>query len=427
MKRQRSKKYDRCRISCVYGIRATHVARASWLNNFNNNSQFNANDRNINNHNRVRGIAQTAETPSSMAAYRDLWKELCSYSNLELAYKKARKGKTLKPYIIEFEKNLKENLQQLRTELFLHCYKPKPLQTFILREPKTRKISKSHFRDRVIHHALCNVIEPLFENSFIYDSYANRKTKGTLKAIQRFEFYARKISRNYTKSAFVLKADVRKYFDHVDHHVLLTILKRKIKDHKIMWLVKTILSNYFTAPGKGMPLGNLTSQFFANIYLNELDQFVKKQLRATYYIRYVDDFVILNSSENTLQNYKEKIDQFLSENLLLTLHPDKSKVIPSKQGIEFLGLKVFPHHKTIKKKNLRKFKRKLSMLSSEYIQDKASYDQIYDFMEGWNAYIQYADAFNLRFRILAGFEKEFSHEISTKEISRARKFIRSPQ
>ena len=370
----------------------------------------------------MRGIAQAAEISShSMAAYRNLWKELCSYSNLELAYRKARKGKTLKPYVIEFEQNLKQNLQQLRIELLLHCYKPKPLQNFILREPKTRKISKSHFRDRVIHHALCNMIEPLFEKSFIYDSYANRKTKGTLKAIQRFDFYARKISQNSTKSAFVLKADIKKYFDHVDHSILISLLRKKIKDPKIIWLVKIILSNYSTAERKGMPLGNLTSQFFANVYLNELDQFVKKQLKAEYYLRYVDDFVIIHNSKEQLQNYKEEINQFLSENLALVLHPDKSKIIPLHRGIEFLGVKTFLHHKLIKKKNLRKFKRKLSILCSEYTENKASYDRIYDFMEGWNAYAQYANTYKLRKRMMQNFEEAFAHEISTKEVNRWRK------
>jgi len=134
---------------------------------------------------------------------KDLWKELCSYSNLQLAFTKARKHKTLKLYVIEFEADLVNNLLLLRTELLFHYYLPKPLETFILRDPKTRKISKSHFRDRVIHHALCNIIEPMFEKCFIYDSYANRKGKGTLEAIKRFEFFARKVSHNHNANAYV--------------------------------------------------------------------------------------------------------------------------------------------------------------------------------------------------------------------------------
>ena len=176
-----------------------------------------------------------------MAVYRDLWKEMCSLSNLELAFKQARKHKTLKPYVIQFEKDLKSNLSLLRIELLLHSYKPKPLETFILRDPKTRKISKSDFRDRVIHHALCNVIEPLFEKSFISDSYANRIGKGTIKAIERFEHFKRKVTHNITTPAFVLKADVRHYFEEVDHAILLRILQKRIKDKRVMWLIRKIL------------------------------------------------------------------------------------------------------------------------------------------------------------------------------------------
>ena len=146
-----------------------------------------------------------------MKTYKNIWQELYSYENLLLAFQKARKHKTLKPYVIDFQKDLKNNLLQLQADLIFHSYKPKPLETFIIREPKTRKISKSDFRDRVIHHAICNIIEPIFEKSFIHDSYANRIGKGTLKALDRFDYFKRKISRNNTRKCFVLKADVKHY------------------------------------------------------------------------------------------------------------------------------------------------------------------------------------------------------------------------
>jgi RNA-directed DNA polymerase len=204
---------------------------------------------------------------NKMAHYRNLWDELCSYDNLDLAFRRARKGKTLKPYVIEFEKNLEENLRRLRNELLLHTYNPMPLETFILRDPKTRKISKSDFRDRVIHHAVCNIIEPKFDKTFIYDSCANRIGKGTLKALQRFDYFKRKASKNNSKTCYILKADIKHYFETVDYNVLLSILKRKINDKRVIWLIKVILENYKTkVKGKGMPLGNLTSQFFANVY-----------------------------------------------------------------------------------------------------------------------------------------------------------------
>ncbi len=183
---------------------------------------------------------------------RDLWGELCSYENLGLAYKKARKHKTTKDYVIKFEENLKENLLQLHSELIFHSYSPKPLVSFIIRDPKTRKISKSDFRDRVIHHALCNIIEPIFEKSFIYDSYANRKGKGPLKAVERFDYFKRKASRNNSRKCYVLKCDIRKYFDNVNHNILINVIRNRIKDKRILWLIRKILYN--CAGGGGEPV-----------------------------------------------------------------------------------------------------------------------------------------------------------------------------
>ena len=173
-----------------------------------------------------------------------VYSEICSYKNLELAFKKARKGKTTKNYVVEFEKNLKENLLRLQTELLFHTYKPQPLKTFILRDPKTRKISVSDFKDRIVHHALCNVIAPLFEKSFIHDSFANQKGKGTLKAINRFDYFKRKVANNFSIAAYVLKADVKSYFENVNHNILISIVKRRINNMKVLWLIKKILSNF---------------------------------------------------------------------------------------------------------------------------------------------------------------------------------------
>jgi len=220
------------------------VARAGRLNGFSNSSNFNANERNANNQKALRGIAQAcAEAFFMESKRRDLWNELCRYDNLYLAYKKARKHKTTRGYVIEFEKNLENNLLLLRSELLLHSYAPKPLVNFVIRDPKTRKISKSDFRDRIIHHSLCNIIEPIFEKSFIYDSYANRIGKGTLKAIQRFDYFKRKVSRNNTKKCYILKADVKKYFENIRHDILLNVIRKKIADEKVLWLIKRILAN----------------------------------------------------------------------------------------------------------------------------------------------------------------------------------------
>jgi retron-type reverse transcriptase len=319
---------------------------------------------------------------------------------------------------MEFESDLANNLSLLRTELLLHSYKPKSLTTFIIHDPKTRKISKSAFRDRVVHHALCNIIEPLFETSFIYDSYANRIGKGTLKAILRLGYFSRKISRNYTQRAYALKADIYHYFDQVNQGLLLSIIQRKIKCPKTMWLIRRILANYSTAELQGMPLGNLTSQFFANIYLNELDMFIKYRLGIKYYLRYVDDFVILHESKEMLEKYKLQMQKFLQNKLALQLHPQKTRIISLSSGIGFLGMRIFFYHRLLQKKNISSFKRKWNTLQKNYLLNEASYDNLYDFLEGWCAYARQADTFRLRQKILSEFEIIFPGEISAKEVYR---------
>jgi RNA-directed DNA polymerase len=352
-----------------------------------------------------------------------MYSQLCSYENLELAFRRASKGKTTKQYVIDFEANLKNNLLLLQQELAFHIYKPRPLQMFILRDPKTRKINKSAFRDRIVHHAVCIMIEPLFEKQFIFDSYANRIGKGVLKAIKRYETFSRKVTYNFTRQGYTLKADIRKYFETVHHTILLDILHKQINDVRVMWLIKVILKNYCSKDDRtGMPLGNLTSQFFANVYLNELDQFVKHKLRAKCYIRYVDDFVILDTSYEKLTEYKCRIEKFLEGKLSLMLHPDKSRIISLEQGVEFLGMKIFPNHKLIKQKNLRKFKRKYAELCSDYEKREIKYDTLYDFLEGWCAYARYANSFRIRKKILQEIETQFPQAISSKEISRHSKW-----
>ena len=314
----------------------------------------------------------------------NLYDKIISLKNLIVGWERAKKGKTRKQDVCEFGENIAYNLKILHDELNNQTYSPEPMKTFILRDPKTRKISKSVFRDRIIHHALCNVIEPFFERQFIFDSYANRKGKGTLKAIQRFESFSNKISRNHTISAYAIKADIKHYFEDVNHPILINIIKRRIKDQRIIWLIEIILGNY-SNQDRSMPLGNLTSQFFANIYLHELDYFVKQQLKIKYYLRYVDDFVLLHNSSKELFKLKEKINFFLQDKLRLKLHPLKSKIMSLAGGIFFLGLRLFPHHRLLKKSNLRKFTKKYQQLSFQYLQKSMSYNHLYNFMEGWIA------------------------------------------
>lgn len=324
-----------------------------------------------------------------MKTYKNIYPQIISLKNIIPAWKKARKGKTKKNYVKEFEKKLTFNLKSLHNELKNQTYQPKPMKTFILRDPKTRKISRSAFRDRIVHHALVRVIEPIFDKTFIYDSCANRTGKGTLSALKRFEEFQRKITDNLSKEAFCLKADIKHYFQEMNKKILLEIINRKIKDEKTINLIKSISDNF--EGDKGMPLGNLTSQFFANVYLNELDQFVKHELKAEYYIRYVDDFVILHKSKSQLEVWKIAIEDFLKKKLRLEIHPDKSKIIPLNQGVDFVGFRNFYYYKLLRKRNIKKIKQKIEQFN-EGILTEGKFKEI---LQGWMAYAKWSNNYNL--------------------------------
>jgi retron-type reverse transcriptase len=348
-------------------------------------------------------MAQPAR-PFKMKTHKNLYSKIYSMKNLVLAWKKARKGKTKRHYVIQFEENLLGNLLDLHYELKYQIYKPKFLKTFILRDPKTRKISKSDFRDRVVHHALIRVIEPIFDKIFICDSCANRKGRGNLFAIKRFHKFIKKVSKNgkliknpYGNNSIIgycLKSDIKHYFQEVDHEILIKIIRRKIKDEKVIWLVQEILENnvHGNPIGKGMPLGNLTSQFFANVYLNELDIFAKHYLRTRFYIRYVDDFLILYHYKEKLRIWKEKISGFLRMALRLELHPEKSRIISLSKGIDFVGFRNFYYPRLLRKRNIRSVKAKILLFAKREISE----EKILEIFQGWRAYARWANTYKLR-------------------------------
>jgi len=336
-----------------------------------------------------------------------MYNNIISLENLLTAFEKARKSKTKRRYVKRFQKNLKENLAKLQNELVNQTYELHKLKTFILRDPKTRKISKSAFRDRVVHHALCNYIVPIFEKTFIYDSYANLIGKGTLKAIERFDYFKRKVSKNNTKICYVLKADIKHYFDEIDHEILVNIIKKKISDEKVIWLIQKILS--INKKINGMPLGNLTSQFFANVYLNELDYFVKHKLKAEYYIRYVDDFVILHESKEKLEKWKLEINDFLIEKLKIQLHPSKSHVLELNKGINFLGFRIFYYHRLVRKSNLKNFERRFNHLRILFDEEIIGREKAIKSLEGWLAYCSNANTHKYRKHLIINFNRNFSH------------------
>ncbi|MGD0977279.1 MAG: reverse transcriptase/maturase family protein [Minisyncoccia bacterium] len=278
--------------------------------------------------------------------------------NLFLSWKEFKKGKTKKSDVQQFEFDLEDNLFQLNSELTSKTYCHSDYTSFYITDPKLRHIHKACVRDRVLHHAIFRVLYPIFDRSFIFDSYSCRLGKGTHRAIKRLKQFYQKASQNNIRNIFALKCDVRKFFDSVGHDILLEIVRRKVADEKTIWLLKLIVGSYHSVSGKGLPIGNVTSQLFANIYLNELDQFVKHNLKLRYYLRYCDDFVILGESADCLKKIELRISKYLNNQLKLSLHPDKISTRKYRQGIDFLGYVVRPYYVTLRTKTKRRILKK---------------------------------------------------------------------
>ena len=345
-----------------------------------------------------------------MITYNNLYKKLCSYENLMLAFRKAKKGKSKMYYVINFEQDLDNNIKLLQKELIEDTYQPSQLKKFIVRDPKTRTIHASIFKDRIVHHAIVNLLNPIYEKVFIYDSFASRKNKGNQEGILRFESFVNKVSRNgrliknpYDSNSiqgYVLKCDIRKYFDSINHEILIEIIRNKISDEKVISLIQKILDNLNKEDGKGLPLGNYTSQFFANVYLNQLDYFVKHELKAKYYIRYVDDFVILHRSKKRLEYLRKRISEFLIS-LKLELHPEKTKIYPLRNGITFLGYRIFYNNRLLTRRNIKHFKKKLEGNIQLFNEGLISEEQLNCRVQGWRGYAQFGDTFNLQQKLFS--------------------------
>jgi retron-type reverse transcriptase len=341
-----------------------------------------------------------------MRTYKNLYGRIASFENLLYAYKEFSKGKRFKSGVLDFNYGYEKELFKLREELVNHTYVPLEPRRFYVYEPKKRAIEAAAVRDRVVHHALCRVIEPIFDKRLIYDTYACRLNKGTLAAIRRFEEFKRKLlSRGNENEIYVFKADISKYFENVNHDILLGLISERIKDNDIIRLIAKILDpeNKSLSQSKSIPIGNLTSQFFANLYLNPLDQFVKHDLRIRCYIRYMDDFVLMDSSKARLHKAKAEIDRFLEEKLQLRLHPKKQAITPLRCGIDFLGFRIFPAHRLLRKENARRFIRKLKKMKREFKNKEITLARVSASIKGWLAHAKHGDTYKLRKNILRDF------------------------
>jgi len=343
--------------------------------------------------------------------YRNLYAQVHAWENLELAYRRARKGKRAREPAATFEFDRERNLTGLQEELQHKTYNPGPYHSFLIHEPKRRLISAAPFRDRVVHHALCNVIEPIFEARFIHDSYANRVGKGTHRALDRCTYFARRYR-------YALPCDVRQFFPSIDHATLRRILARYLADPDVMWLVDSILDSgvgvlsgeYDMAwfPGddllaaarpRGLPIGNLTSQFWANCYLDTFDQFVKRELKCPAYVRYVDDMLFFADDKRRLWTWRAAAIEFLAR-LRLTIHENSAQPRPVTEGIPFLGFIVYPDHRRLKRRKGVYFERRFRYLVAECAAGRLEFEDLDAAVQGWVNHACTGDTWGLRRAIL---------------------------
>ncbi|MEW6030848.1 MAG: reverse transcriptase domain-containing protein [Chloroflexota bacterium] len=348
-----------------------------------------------------------------MKTYKHLYQQVCDFENLYLAYRKARKGKRGRAQPAMFERIQDDELLALQEELTNFTYKPGRYHSFYIHDPKKRLISAAPFRDRVVHHALCRVIEPIWESRFIHDTYANRVGKGTHRAMDRAQSYAR-------KCGYVLQCDVKQFFPSIDHAILRAEFAHRIRDEDVLWLCDQILQSgvgvlseeyemswfegddlFAASRPRGLPIGNLTSQFWANVYLNDFDHFVKRALKCAAYVRYVDDFLLFADDRAILADWRRAIIRELA-GLRLTLHEERAQIFPTSTGIPFLGFHIYSDHRRVKRRKVVHFRRKLKCLLDDFFAGSLSYELLNASIQGWINHVRYADSWGLRRAVLGG-------------------------
>ncbi len=289
-----------------------------------------------------------------------MFEEIIKIENLLLAWKEFFPGKRDKPDIQEFSLRLIDNIFSLHRDLLNHTYRHGSYQAFNISDPKPRSIHKATVRDRLFHHAVYRVLYPYFDRKFIADSFSCRIGKGTHKALARLKSFVYKVSKNNTRTCWILKCDIRRFFASIDQDIIMDILKLHIRDGQILWLLGEVIGSFHSTEfDKGLPLGNLTSQLLVNVYMNEFDRFVKHKLKVKYYIRYVDDFVIFSENRDYLENLIPQVDLFLREQLKLTLHPQKIFIKTLASGVDFLGWIHFTDHRVLRTATKRRMIRRI--------------------------------------------------------------------
>jgi len=326
-----------------------------------------------------------------------LFPDVCAFENLYQAFKKAYQGSGGTFEACRFRFYLEGELLKLKRELESETYQPGQYRYFTIHDPKERTISVAPFRDRVVHHALVGVLEPVIDRRFIYDTYANRKAKGTRRAVRR----AQDFSRHYR---YYLKTDVAKYFDSIDHHVLLDILARSVKDRQVIALVSRIAANSDRSrgrdEGKGLPIGNLTSQFFANLYLDPLDHHVKDESGCRAYVRYMDDMVFFSNCGDDLKKMRVRVQVFLADRLRLRLKESATLLNTTAHGLPFLGFRIFPGTIRVRQENLRRLKKNMKRRLADYESGGMDEEEFGRSLRSMFEHLSFADSHGLRRRML---------------------------
>jgi len=332
-----------------------------------------------------------------MKTYNNLFERIISAESLFSAWDAFRRGKQKKPDVQRFEWNLERNIFKLRRDLKNKTYRHGPYADFYICDPKKRHIHKATVRDRVLHHAIFSVINPVFEETFIPASFSCRLNLGTHKGVETLERMARATTKNGKGPCFVLKCDIQKFFDSVDHKILLSILERRIKDREMMWLLESVVESFAAENGrrddqKGIPIGNLTSQLFANVYLNDFDQFVKHSLHIRHYVRYTDDFAIVSADRAYLEGLIKPMKTYLADNLLLEIHPNKIFIQKLHRGVDFLGYVIFPKHRLIRTKTKRRIFRKFKKRLTDYLAGNISTSTLNATLQSYLGILSHANA-----------------------------------
>lgn len=343
-----------------------------------------------------------------MKIYKDIFEKMISPENLFRAWESFKSDKKKKRDVQMFELKLEENIFRLYRELRGRSDRHGGYSSFFVQDPKQRHLHKPTGRDRVLHHAAFSVLNPLFEETFIPASFSCRIEKGTHKGVDALGKMIREESKNYSRPCFILKCDIKKFFDTVDHGILLDTMNRRVKDPDVQWLLQEIVGSYSSGLSgsfrkRGVPIGNLTSQLFANVYMNELDQFAKHELGIKHYARYTDDFVIVGESREVLSDIIKPIDKFLREELALELHPKKVSIRKCRQGADFLGYIEFPYYRKIRTKTKKRIFKKMKERVREYEAGMRSEESLNQCLQSYLGVLSHADAYKIREELLNQF------------------------